>query len=306
MLRRGIVVIAFCLFLFPQSLLAQENVDLVEKGKYEVESIVARVNDRIITSDQLYQKLFKMGGEQMLGQMITEMLIEDDAEARKIEISQKELEQKAEEFESEFPDRSQYEQWLGSQKLTEDELMGQLKLNMLQEKLIVEARGLSVTEDEVEMFFEGNKENLGTPEQLRCSHILVETQAEAEEVLLALEAGANFAKLAVLKSKDAESRENGGDIGFFQPGMIFPEFEQAAAALKIEETSGVVATRAGFHVIKLTERNDAVPATFDKKTKADVSEFILRQKVGEALPDFMKELQAKASISVFPEIQPGK
>jgi len=176
---------------------------------------------------------------------------------------------------------------------------------MLQEKLIVEAKGISVTEEEVEMFFEGNKENLGTPEQLRCSHILVETQAEAEEVLLALEAGADFAKLAALKSGDAESRERGGDIGFFQPGTIFPEFEQAAAALKIDETSGVVPTRAGFHVIKLTERKEAIPATLDKKTKADLHEFIRGQKIGAVLPEFMGELQTKASISVFPEIQPG-
>ncbi len=89
-------------------------------------------------------------------------------------------------------------------------------------------------------------------EKIRCAHILVEKESVAKEVLEKLNKGESFAKLAEQYSIDG-SRKRGGDLGFFGKGMMVKEFEKAAFALKKGETSGLVKTEFGYHIIKRLE-----------------------------------------------------
>ncbi len=88
--------------------------------------------------------------------------------------------------------------------------------------------------------------------QIRASHILVDHEYEATDLLSKIKEGKTFEELAEKFSK-CPSGEQGGDLGFFRKGMMVPEFETAAFGLGTGETSGPVKTQFGYHIIKRTE-----------------------------------------------------
>lgn len=88
--------------------------------------------------------------------------------------------------------------------------------------------------------------------QIRASHILVDHEHEALDLLAKLKDGKTFEELAQKFSK-CPSGDQGGDLGFFKKGMMVPEFEVAAFNLKPGETSSPVRTQFGYHLIKRTE-----------------------------------------------------
>jgi peptidyl-prolyl cis-trans isomerase C len=87
--------------------------------------------------------------------------------------------------------------------------------------------------------------------EIRASHILVEKEYEAQDVLKKLAEGCSFESLAKSFSK-CPSREEGGDLGTFGRGQMVEAFEEAAFSLKVGEVSGPVRTRFGYHIIKRT------------------------------------------------------
>jgi len=84
--------------------------------------------------------------------------------------------------------------------------------------------------------------------KLRVRHILVKTEKEAKEIMNKLKKGESFIKLASEYSIDP-SAKFGGDTGFFKRGDMMKEFEQAVLKLKKNELSGIVQTKAGYHII---------------------------------------------------------
>ena len=84
-----------------------------------------------------------------------------------------------------------------------------------------------------------------------CSHILVKDEKLAQKLAAELQAGGNFAEQA-RRHSDCPSKANGGDLGKFGKGSMAREFEKAAFALEVGQTSGVVKTKFGYHVIRRT------------------------------------------------------
>ena len=90
-------------------------------------------------------------------------------------------------------------------------------------------------------------------DEFNASHILVETQEEANEIKAELDGGANFAETAKARST-GPSGPNGGELGWFGPGAMVPEFEQAVVGLDVAQVSEPVQTQFGWHVIRLNDK----------------------------------------------------
>ncbi len=88
--------------------------------------------------------------------------------------------------------------------------------------------------------------------QVRGSHILVETEAEARNILDQIKKGASFEELAKTNSRDRLSGEKGGDLNTFGKGDLLPEFENVIFKLKIGEVSDIVKSSMGYHIMKRT------------------------------------------------------
>lgn len=90
------------------------------------------------------------------------------------------------------------------------------------------------------------------PSQVHAFHILVKTEEEAKQIISDLNSGANFTRLAQMKSM-CPSAKRGGDLGWFGRGKMVREFENAAFTLKPNQISAPVKTEFGWHVIKVAE-----------------------------------------------------
>lgn len=86
--------------------------------------------------------------------------------------------------------------------------------------------------------------------QIRVSHILVQTEASAQQVLDRISKGESFEAVAREMSTDRGTANKGGNLGLFGRGDLMPEFEKVAFALRVGEVSKSVKTSLGFHIIK--------------------------------------------------------
>lgn len=162
--------------------------------------------------------------------------------------------------------------------------------------LIDRIGGAPVTEEELQAEFEAQFASVGPVTEYNASHILVETQADAEAVIASLAEGADFAQLAE-ESSIGPSGPNGGELGWFTAGMMVPTFEEAVFALAVGEVSSPVETQFGWHVILLNDTREQAPPTLED-VRAELEDGLRRARIETA----MQELTAAATVD-RPEIQ---
>jgi peptidyl-prolyl cis-trans isomerase C len=158
---------------------------------------------------------------------------------------------------------------------------------------------IEVTGDEITGYYEENKFRYMTPEIMRASHILLSTFDDASEVIKELKQGETFENAARARSLDPTAQQ-GGDIGYFPKGRLMPEFEQACSRLNVGETSDVVRTSLGFHIIKLTDRRASVEKPLDE-VKEEISRRIYETKRRKSFNDLLERLKSSTEIVVNEE-----
>jgi len=176
-----------------------------------------------------------------------------------------------------------------------EEALARARREVLGDQLLAIVIGEALTPERLQQAYAVARAQPGfAVEEVRARHILLKTEAEAEEVITALSRGADFAELAKERSIDPSARENDGDLGFFRRDTMVEPFAEAAFALQPGETTREpVRTQFGWHVIRVEERRTVAPS-FEEK-KAELEEQVARATI-DAL---VAELRAKAKVQRF-------
>jgi peptidyl-prolyl cis-trans isomerase C len=181
------------------------------------------------------------------------------------------------------------------------------KLEDLKKQVILQAyvkkkvdEQASLSDADLQKFYDQNKDKFKTGEQVRASHILVKTEPEAQAILKQLKGGASFEELAKTKSIDASAGAKGGDLGWFSKGSMIPEFEKVAFGLKEGELSGIVKTQFGYHIIKVTGKRPAGTRSF-AEVKDQIREALLPQKQQEVLKKISDDTKKTVKYTISEE-----
>ncbi|ALS79302.1 MULTISPECIES: peptidylprolyl isomerase [Planococcus] len=238
-----------------------------------------------ITKDELYEEMKTSIGEQAVQILLIEKVLAENFEVTDKEVTAEYDSNKEELGES-------FDQFLTQNNQTEESYKKVIRLNLLQEKALTE--GIEVTDKEIQTQYDRQ----GT--ELNARHILVADEETANSLKKQLDEGADFAKLAKENSTDTGSAENGGNVDWFGPGAMVPEFEKVAYELEIDEISEPVASEFGFHIIQVleTRKVEDQPALEDQKDKirsdlaiAKADQSTLLPKVAELMKDANVEIQ---------------
>lgn len=141
----------------------------------------------------------------------------------------------------------------------------------------------SVSDDALQAAYDARFEGVDPDPEFNASHILVETEEEAISVKAMIDDGADFAETAVDKST-GPSGPSGGELGWFGPGMMVTEFEDAVLTLEEGEVSDPVQTQFGWHIVKLNEtRMTALPTLDDirEELSLEIQQDTLNAKLAE-------------------------
>lgn len=164
------------------------------------------------------------------------------------------------------------------------------------------SKQVSINEDDLSRYYTENAARYTTPEERRASHILIaadkalpateraKAKAQAEALLADITKHPDsFAELAKKNSQDPGSAVKGGDLDFFGRGAMVKPFEDVAYSLKVGETSGVVESDFGYHIIRVTDKRGGDKRSFESvraEIEAEVRRQLAQQKFAEAAADF--------------------
>ncbi len=293
-------------------------------------SKVAVVNGVVITRkdldrsvDQTRRRFAQMGQKlegkslenvqgKVLDTLIDRELLYQESKKEGIKIPKAKIDKEIEGLRKKFPDKKSFAKALKTVNLTEKELEAQIRRQLAIKELIDKkvASKVKITDKEAKAFYDKHPEYFKKPAEVRASHILVKVASDADKKKVAaakkkieaaqarLKKGEDFAKVAKEVSEGPSSKK-GGDLGFFKKGQMVKPFEEAAFAMKPGQTSGIVRTRFGFHIIKVTDKKPASKVPF-KEAKDRIEAYLKQKKVRDNVQVLIASLRKTAKIKKFP------
>ena len=246
-----------------------------------------------------------------LDQLVTYTVLSQETRARKVAVTDAEIDQTVKQMQSQFPSEAEFKKALTARGMTVEKLRSDARLDMGINKMMQAevASAPPPTDAQVREFYDKNPDKFKQEEAVRASHILIpadekadeatkkKARAEIDDVLKQLKAGGDFATLAKKYSKDGSAAQ-GGDLNFFSKGQMVPAFDQVAFSLKPGEMSDVVTTPFGYHIIKVTEHRAASTVPFEQVSER-IKEYLTEQQKQARAQSFIEELKQKAKIEVL-------
>ncbi len=186
---------------------------------------------------------------------------------------------------------------------TENDPKFQKEFEKLKENFMTQYRiqnlinSAAVTHEELEEHYNSNKDSFLSANKVQASHILVDSLELANEVKDKLDKGETFEALAKEYSS-CPSKERGGDLGMFEQGQMVPEFEEAAFAMKVNDISKPVETQFGYHIIKVTDKEEAGVLSFDD-VRSNLLRNMMADKQAAMYQNHIAKLKEKYAVEIL-------
>ncbi len=256
---------------------------------------------------------------------IVRELMYQEGKAKGSGVSQENVEKELENFKKAYGKDEGFQQALKQRGISEDELKKGIEVDLIAKKLLDDrVKGkVHITDTQVKKFYEDKKESFKRPEAFRARHIFVayvpfdvvektppEEMKEAageyraaarkkiDEVFAKVKAGENFGELAKQYSEDAASAEKNGDLDFKYMGVFDPAFDKAVIDMKIGETSGIVETEYGYHIIRLLETKPSEYAPYTE-VEQSIQKHLFMTEAQQLVERYIGALKKKADIIVY-------
>jgi peptidyl-prolyl cis-trans isomerase C len=294
-----------------------------------VETVAIRVNDEVITQGDLQEMantMLQQYQAQAQGAPISDEIkaqalkgAEDNAITEKliaiaiagsgIVVSNEEVESTIAQIKTSIPEGLTFEAALASQGMSLEALKENIKTDMAARQLF-ESQTKDVaeaTEADAQAFYDGNPQNFNADENASASHILLTfEQGESDEAKLAKKAQLETIRADIIAEtttfEDAAkahsgcpSGAQGGSLGQFGKGQMVPEFEIAVFGQDVDAVGEIVETSFGYHIIKVTERQDASATPF-AEVKDQIINYLSQNAKGEAAQAYINSLRDAATI----------
>lgn len=241
------------------------------------------------------KKYIDLAKEKVLDQMISDKVQLNKAEELGIAVSEEEVDSEVDKWKKLFNSEEAYKEFLENLRIDEDYFRDYLKkdliINKMKEKI---SQDVEVTDVELVDYYNNHINEFYV---VKASHILLDTEEEAREILERVKKGEDFNALAREYSTDPSAKYNSGDLGYFRHGEMVEPFERAAFALKVGEISDIVKSEYGYHIIKVEDK------TIDRfeDVKEVLRNTLIAQKKTKNYDSAFEEMMNKANIEKFPE-----
>lgn len=150
---------------------------------------------------------------------------------------------------------------------------------------------VTVSDKDAEVYYNENKEQFVTGDSVNASHILVDSEEKANELLAKINAGEISFEDAARENSSCPSKENGGNLGDFGKGQMVPEFDEAVFAMEVGAISDApVKTQFGYHLIKLNSKSESETMPFES-IKDEIKEGLLGEKRRAAYDSKINQLK---------------
>ena len=162
-----------------------------------------------------------------------------------------------------------------------------------------------ISDADAQAYYNAHQDQYQVKDQVKVRHILIAVppsadaktdaaaRTKAEGVLKQLKTGGNFAELAKQNSDDPGSKEQGGELGFLDHGKTVPEFDKAAFSLPVGQTSDLIKTQFGYHILQVEDKKTAHLRPFSE-VKAEIAPILEQQRTGAAEQTFASSLATDA------------
>jgi peptidyl-prolyl cis-trans isomerase SurA len=235
--------------------------------------------------------------EEVLDNMIRERIMLQRARDLSLAVGEAEFIARIEEIRKDYND-DQFGELFGAGRIDLPEWKNALRKRMLLENLIareVNAK-IQVTDQEVERYFNANRKAYATERRVHVAQIVLPDRKRAEGILKRLKAGEDFDKVAREVSIGPEAAR-GGDLGFFERGVMPEAIDRMVFSLKTGKLSRVAQSPYGFHIFKVLGREAAGGGKFSDVKEKVIAE-LRKQREAEAYKSWIEGLKAKAVIRI--------